>query len=166
MSGTGFQRGECSRPKRSLLLESMGLQWFRKSGKCHQISHFKQSMFPRTKSKIFVTRRFKCYLPTVGSPSETKMIRETDSGSSIPKLLASFKIKMARRRASLIFVPIKVTHVLFCYVRSLCTKTVTSWVQIRLSGDYSCIVYLVPKSFDCFPSDTNFPQAGQDSPVE
>lgn len=116
MSGTGFQRGECSRPKRSLLLESMGLQRFRNSGKCHQISHFQQSTFPRTKSKIFVTRRLKCYLPTVGSPSETKMIRETDSGSSIPKLLASFKIKMARRRASLIFVPVKVTRcaVLLC----------------------------------------------------
>lgn len=36
------------------------------------------------------------------------MMRETDSGSSIPKLLASFKIKMARRRASLILVPVKV----------------------------------------------------------
>lgn len=33
------------------------------------------------------------------------MIRDTELGSNSPKLLASFKIKMARRSASLIFVP-------------------------------------------------------------
>lgn len=109
MSGTGFQWGECSRVKRSLLLETMELKWFGNSGKCHQIFHFKQITFPRNRSKTFVTRKLKCYLPTVGSPSETKMIRETDSGSSNPKLLASFRIKMARRSASLIFVPVRVT---------------------------------------------------------
>lgn len=87
----------------------MALEWFRNSGKCHEISHFKPTTFPRNKSEISVTRKLTSYLPTVGSPSETKMIRETDSGSSNPKLLASFKIKMARSKASLIFVPVRVT---------------------------------------------------------
>lgn len=107
-----------------------------------------------------------CYLPTVGSPSETRMIKETDSGSSIPKLLASFRIKMARSSASLIFVPVRVTlcAVLLCTL-ALC-KTITSWVQVHLSHNHSCVIYSAPRSFNYFPSDTNFPQAGQDSPVE
>lgn len=48
-------------------------------------------------------------LPTVGSPSDTNTIMETEFGSNMPKLLASFRMKVARRRASLIFVPVKDT---------------------------------------------------------
>lgn len=46
-------------------------------------------------------------LPTVGSPSDTNTIMETELGSNMPKFWASFRMKVARRRASLIFVPVK-----------------------------------------------------------
>lgn len=55
---------------------------------------------------------------------------------------------------------------MFCYILFLCTETITSWVQVHISGNYPRIIYSVPKSFDCFPSDTNFAQAGKGPPVE
>ena len=91
------------------------------------------------------------------------MISETELGSNIPKLLASFKIKMARSRASLIFVPGKARERAVLYILWLPTETTTSGAQAHLSGDDSRVVLSVSKSFDCFP---NITQAGPDPPVE
>lgn len=50
-------------------------------------------------------KRKRGLLPTVGSPSDTRMIMETDRGSMRPWLDAFTSIWMARIRASLMLVP-------------------------------------------------------------
>lgn len=82
------------------------------------------------------------------------MMRETELGSNSPKLLASFKIKMARSSASLIFVPereIQCAAQLFALSLHRNNRILGSSSS---AGDRLCIIYQVPKSFDCFSQVT------------